>query len=72
MSLGAWGDESPGANYGHETQLWQDMKAVEAKFNAWLTAAKKNSAFWSPEDEAKADDIANLFDELSSQMYGKL
>ena len=72
MSLGAWEDESPAAEYGHQTQLWQDMKAIEAKFVSWLAAAKKNGDFWCPDHEAKAHDIVNLFDELGDQMYGKL
>lgn len=71
MSLGAWGDESPGAERGSETVLWQDLAVIMGKYDAWLAAAKKNNEFWSPEDEALADEISGQLDKLVDGMNVK-
>lgn len=68
MSLEAWGDESPGATRGSETMLFQDLATVIAKYDAWLADAKKRGEFWSPEDEALADEISGHLDKLAEGM----
>lgn len=68
MSLEAWGDESPGATQGRETQLFQDLQEIRSKFNRWLAEAARHRKFWSPEDQELAEKIDADLDALSDGM----
>lgn len=68
MSLGVWGDESPGADRGSETILFEDLMRIRAKFDLWLSDAVKRSEFWSPDDQALAEKISGDLDMLREQM----
>lgn len=72
MSLEAWGDESPGAERGSETELYQALAVIAGKYESWLATAKRDKDFWSPDDEELADEISGRIDKLLEQMNVKL
>lgn len=72
MSLEAWGDESPAATRGSETQLYEDFMRVRLAFHLWLKDAQKRKEFWSPEDEALAVAIDDKLGELRQELDAEL
>jgi hypothetical protein len=72
MSLGVWGDESPAAERGSETELYAKLTQIAKDFDEWLANATREGEFWSPQDEELADQISSQLDTLRSQMGVKL
>lgn len=72
MSLGAWGDESPAAEHGSETEVYKVLSEIAVDFDTWFAEAIRAGDFWSPQDEELAEQISGMFDKLREQMNVKL